>query len=89
MILTPFERPCARVPITPLLGMTFPWEVPPGTVVVEYVDGLWRVVPHRLRVEIFTTREEAMAYARTVAHQFLIGWRIVEKVRPADARRSA
>lgn len=72
-----------------LSGMTFPWEVPPETVIVEYIDGLWRVVPHRLPVEIFHTREEAIACAWRIAQQFLKAWRVVEKSPPAEGRRSA
>lgn len=72
-----------------LSGMTFPWEVPPDTIVVEYVDGHWRVVPYTLPVEIFRTREEAIARAVVIANLFLNAWRIVEKPGDDAATRSA
>ncbi|HYT69023.1 MAG TPA: hypothetical protein VEL51_21550 [Vicinamibacterales bacterium] len=87
--MLPASYSFTSVPAQYLTDMTFPWEVPPETVIVERVDGRWRVVPHRLRVEIFETREEAMACALAIANRFLMAWRIVERPMPHDATRSA
>ena len=69
--------------------MTFPWDVPPGTVIIEFIDGQWRVVPHQSLVEIFATREEAIARANEIANRFLNTWRIIEKPPTQQMRRSA
>jgi hypothetical protein len=69
-------------------GLTMPWEVPPGTVVIEYFDGRWRVVPHRGLSRSFATRAEAWAWARQVAACYLPSWTIVEKD-PASAVHEA
>jgi hypothetical protein len=59
--------------------MTFPWEVPKDTIVVEYIDGHWRVVPHGRAVEIFRTRDAAIARAWQIVALYLQPWRILEK----------
>lgn len=89
MLVTVWRSP-GLSPALPLLAdMTFPWEVPAETIIIEHVDGRWRVVPHRLPVQIFNTREEAFECACRIAHRFLNAWRIVEKSEPLDDVRSA
>jgi hypothetical protein len=69
--------------------MTFPWEVPHDTIVLEYIDGYWRVVPHGRAVELFRTRQKALVRAHEIAALYMPIWRIVEKssqgVREASA----
>jgi hypothetical protein len=60
-------------------GITLPWDVPPNTIVIEYFDGRWRVVPHRGLSRSFETRDEAWAWARQIAAAFPIPWTISEK----------
>lgn len=62
--------------------VTLPWDVPPKTIIVEVVDGRWRVVPHGQPVRTFATRDAALAYASRVAGRFDPVWRIVERERP-------
>jgi hypothetical protein len=66
-------------------GITLPWDVPPNTIVIEYFDGRWRVVPHRGLSRSFDTREDAWAWARQIASAFPVPWTISEKPR---SRRS-
>jgi hypothetical protein len=63
-------------------GITMPWDVPPNTIVIEYFDGRWRVVPHRGLSRSFDTREAAWTWARQLATLFPVPWSITEK----DAR---
>jgi hypothetical protein len=66
--------------------LTLPWDVPPKTIVVEFVDGRWRVVPHGRMAVTFATREAALCYAQRIAALFDPVWRIVE--RPEPLRRA-
>jgi len=58
--------------------ITFPWEVPPGTILVEYGYGRWRVVSRDRAVATFDSRNAALAYARQIAVLFIPLWKIVE-----------
>jgi hypothetical protein len=68
-------------------AITFPWEVPEETVVVEFDNGYWRVVPHRGVVRTFTNRDDALEWARMVASIYLAPWRIVEIPPAQESRR--
>ncbi len=83
------RQPLGAFSIIRAAEMTLPWEVPPDTIVVEQVDGRWHVVPHRRRVEIFATREEALACARRIAALFMPQWKIVERAAPGSEARLA
>jgi hypothetical protein len=66
--------------------ITFPWEVPSGTIVVEYSHGRWRVITRDRAVATFGSREAAMTHARQIAALFIPLWKIVERDPPeADA----
>jgi hypothetical protein len=67
-----------------LAAVTFPWEVPSGTIVVEYGYGRWRVVSRDRAVTTFGTREAALAHARQIASLYLPGWTIVERDEPSS-----
>ena len=91
MPIRSFVCPTVGAPLNPFLylaGMTFPWEVPPETVIVEIIDGRWRVVPYKLPVEMFDTRDEAITRAYQIANLFLNAWRVIEKP-TKELRRSA
>ena len=64
----------------PLRSITLPQDVPPNTVVVEEIDGTWRVViPVGYPTRTFTSRDAAVAWARQFTRLFLNHWEIVEK----------
>ena len=80
-------RELAPWPPPRLDTITFPWEVPEETIVVEFDGEFWRVVPHRGFVRMFRTREEALEWARARAALYLNMWRIVEYPPVAESRR--
>ena len=65
-------------------GITLPFEVPKGTVVVEYEDGRWRVISYGRPAELFGRRDDALRRARAIAALYSPVWTIVEKP-PQDA----
>jgi hypothetical protein len=69
-------------------GITMPWDVPPNTIVIEYFDGRWRVVPHRGLSRSFDSRDEAWAWARQIAAGFPVPWTIAERPSSRRTRRA-
>ena len=59
--------------------MTYSWEVPLSTVIVERVVGTWRVVPHNMPLELFETRAEAVARATVIAAMTAKPWNVIIK----------
>jgi hypothetical protein len=68
-----------------LACITFPWEVPDGTVVVEYGYGRWRVVSRGRAVATFATRDAALTHARMIAALYIPAWTIVERDAPSSS----
>lgn len=66
----------------PLFCGTFPWEAPEGTVIVEYVDGRWRVVSRGRPVTTFRRRQDALTHAHKIAALFDPVWKVVEREEP-------
>lgn len=65
-----------------LSGITFPWEAPDRTIIIEYQDGRWRVVTRGRPVQVFRRRDDAWAYAREIAALYIPGWEIIERDAP-------
>ena len=80
MTLSDVGRPPVAPPelSPPLLGITLPGDVPQGSVVVEYDEGLWRVITYGRPTESFRSREEALQRARAIAAIYSPAWVIVE-----------
>jgi hypothetical protein len=71
-------RDIAATPPPTLHCITFPWEVPSGTIIVEYGYGRWRVVTRDRAVATFGSRDAALMHARQIAVLFIPLWKIVE-----------
>jgi hypothetical protein len=69
-------------PFEGLSCITFPWEVPERTIIVEYGDEQWRVVTRGRPVQLFRRREDALAYANQIAGLYIPDWSIIDRDLP-------
>jgi hypothetical protein len=72
-------------PDVPMWCVTFPWEVPPNTIIVERSQGRWRVVSLGRPVAFFRRRDDALGHARRIAAVFVTPFRIIELDDESDA----
>ena len=82
IIITPLRtEDCLSSPAM-LSCITFPWEVPEATVIVEYENEYWRVVTRGRPVKTFRRRQDAMEYALQIAGLYVPRWTIIDRDAP-------